>query len=526
MEKLDMCKIKKLSKEQKLNIIKENEKLKKDSENKEKEMESLIKENEKLTKEIEMKLLKSMKEKTYIIDKEIYKLYDSYQQNVDDNIQTKDLLEKEKSEKLFNEFKNCISKINIDKNNNNININMGNNIDEKNKFLDKNDINNIINHRFGVNLTISNFLKFVDNAIINNINKNWDLDHRVKLFLRIEIICYTEIKKIFYDEIPEHIKQLKLEILLNIFLQKKYLNDDIMNNLIMIRIENYSTVPLSYGIKFLNPVDNKTYIFNKDYIIKRITNNVGIMNAYYKTIQKYVTDKFDKNNLKQKLIEIINNTNIYFCDIPKDIFSFIICNGDIFIKGKYLEEAFDEYENEKENYYNFTAISKIYMKILHELANKLIYILREEYNNKNRNEYNNYFYKSFLFKSDQDFNFDLLEDIDIDKETDYYEINKNNIKEISNKEINDIINYNNLHNNQNEFGDRGNFFDDEIFLGKRQTFITKKISELFLLSSCKNYKNYVKVMTDLIENCEDSNEQFVEEGGTLCYHSYVRGYNK
>ena len=107
-----MCKIKKLSKEQKLNIIKENEKLKKDSENKEKEMESLIKENEKLTKEIEMKLLKSMKEKTYIIDKEIYKLYDSYQQNVDDNIQTKDLLEKEKSEKLFNEFKNCISKIN------------------------------------------------------------------------------------------------------------------------------------------------------------------------------------------------------------------------------------------------------------------------------------------------------------------------------------------------------------------------------------------------------------------------------
>ena len=237
-----MCKIKKLSKEQKLNIIKENEKLKKDSENKEKEMESLIKENEKLTKEIEMKLLKSMKEKTYIIDKEIYKLYDSYQQNVDDNIQTKDLLEKEKSEKLFNEFKNCISKINIDKNNNNININMGNNIDEKNKFLDKNDINNIINHRFGVNLTISNFLKFVDNAIINNINKNWDLDHRVKLFLRIEIICYTEIKKIFYDEIPEHIKQLKLEILLNIFLLKKYLNDDIMNNLIMIRIENYSTV--------------------------------------------------------------------------------------------------------------------------------------------------------------------------------------------------------------------------------------------------------------------------------------------
>jgi hypothetical protein len=279
---------------------------------------------------------------------------------------------------------------------------------------------------------------------------------------------------------------------------------------------------LGNGIKFQKSKNDKTYIFNKEYIIKRITTNAGIMNAYYKTIQKFVTDKFDKKNLKQKITNIVNNTNIYFCDLPKCYIGITICNGDIFIPGKYLQEAL--YKSDNNINYNFTAISKIYLTILHELANKIQYDLRKDYKNKDEI---NYFIKTFLFKKDIDSNFDLIENIDIENEQDYYEINKSNLTQIDDKEIEKIISYNNLHIIPTEL-ESGNFFDDEIYLGNKIKYVTIQLSEFFLFYSCKNYKNFIIIINDLfksynMERTTNSNYKLIgEEEPVICYHSYIR----
>ena len=486
--------------------------LKTENEKKDAQILNLKTENEAILKQC-------MKEKFYFIDENIYKKYDSEQQDTNDNIQMKIIPDKIKCENEFNKFKNSVSSIDTKINNK---VNKINNTSNISKFLDKNDLNNIINHKFGDNMTIDNFLKAFNNAIINNINKNWELQDRKTLKAEIEKM-YNEVKKIFYNEIPEHIKQLKLDMLLSSILSKEYIEKDINANFVTINTQNYSTIPLGNGIKFLNPIDDKEYKFNKDYIIKKITNNVGIMNAYYKTIQKFITNKFDKSQLKKTIIQIVNNTNIYFCDLPKSYLGVTICNGDIFISGKYLQEALHKSDNK---YYNFTAISKIYLTILHEIAHKLQYTLRKDY--KSEDECN-YFIKTFFFKTDTDRAFDLLENIQIDQGQSYYQVKFNVFKKLNNDELDDAKLYEALHTIPTEC-ESGDFFDNEIYLGKKQTYVTKKISEFFLLSSCERYNDYIEQMKNLFEgkNSErttNANYKFIGEGETLCYHSYIRGYN-
>ena len=172
--------------------------LKTENEKKDAQILNLKTENEAILKQC-------MKEKFYFIDENIYKKYDSEQQDTNDNIQMKIIPDKIKCENEFNKFKNSVSSIDTKINNK---VNKINNTSNISKFLDKNDLNNIINHKFGDNMTIDNFLKAFNNAIINNINKNWELQDRKTLKAEIEKM-YNEVKKIFDNEMPEHIKQLK-----------------------------------------------------------------------------------------------------------------------------------------------------------------------------------------------------------------------------------------------------------------------------------------------------------------------------
>ena len=527
MSELINIEIKKLTEEEVKKILQQNELLSKQNKALIEENKALIEEN----KDLQLKLKNSnetnevlskqiMKEKVNIINKEIYEAYDKSQTSeikFDNDIEMKGPETKENNEKLFNEFKTYVSQIDIVNSNSNANKNTNNN-----KFLDKKEINSIINHKFGDNLSINNFLNAFSNAIRYNVNVNWELKDRKDLKKKIESLYDKEIKEIFYNEIPEHIKQLKLDMILSSTLSKQYTEKDINANFVTIQTQNYSRVPLENGIKFKKSKNDKTYIFNKEYIIKRITTNAGIMNAYYKTIQKFVTDKFDKKNLKQKITNIVNNTNIYFCDLPKCYIGITICNGDIFISGKYLQEALHNSDNNI--YYNFTAISKIYLTILHELAHKIQYDLRENYKNKDEI---NYFIKTFLFKKDIDSNFDLIENIDIENEQDYYEINKGNLNQIDNNEIEKIKSYNNLHCIPTEL-ESGNFFDDEIYLGNKIKYVTIQLSEFFLFYSCKNYKNFIIIINDLFKlynkkRTTNSNYKLIgEEEPVICYHSYIR----
>ena len=498
-------------------LKKEYESLTKKNESQEKEYESLEKTKEVLKKQI-------MNEKVPIVNKDVYENFDKQQKDKESDIEMKVLKETNYYEENFNQFKKYVSNIDIISSNNN---KKNDNEELKNIFLEKNEINSIINHKFGDNLSIKEFLNAFDKAIKNNINKNWELNERLSLKQNIEIIYDKEMKQLFYEEIPNHIIQLKLDMLLNIVLCKKYIEKDFNANFVTLKTENYSLLPLKTGIQFTSPYDNTTYIFNKDYIIKKIINNAGILNAYFKTIQKFITNKFDKNNLKNRISNIVNKTNIYFCDLPKFYRGVTICNGDIFISGKYLQESLKIIND---NYYNFTAISKIYLTLLHEFANKILYTLSSEFKSENES---NYFIKAFLFKEDQDFNFDLIEDININKTNeDYYEINKTKLINYDDKDIESTTEYKNLHRIPTEC-DSGKFFDDELYLGKKQLSVTKKISEFFLLYTCPSYKHYIIIMKNLLEDIEgeiESNSNYKlfdeEEDIFICYHSYVRNLKK
>ena len=313
-------------------------------------------------------------------------------------------------------------------------------------------------------------------------------------------------------------------MLLSSVLSKVYIEKDINANLITISSENYSSVPLNKGIEFIDPYNNKKHVFNKNYIIKRIINNVGIMNGYYKTIQKFVTNQYQKNKLKDLIKNIVNKTNFYFYDLPKSYLGVTICNGDIFISGKYLQESLHISENNR--FYNFTAISKMFLTILHEIAHKIQYLTRMKYYDTFNS---NYFIKTFLFKDDEDLNFDSIEEIEIEDKEDYYTKNEKIIGKLNDNEISRIIEYSNLHKIPTKL-ESGEFFDDEIYLGSKQLYVTKKICEFFLLSSCKNYKNFIIIMNYLFANknnerTRNSNFKMIEGEPTICYHSYIRSEN-
>ena len=484
----------------------------------------ISKEKEILTKQIR-------NEKVNIINKDVYQLYDSIQKTDEDDIEMTDSTDENQYEKNFNEFLKYLNEINTEPNTSN---NLNNSSDEDDDddsyndptiFLTKNEINKIINHNFGDNLSDTEFLKAFKIAIINNVNNNWKLIHR-KLFKEsILKLSESKIKEIFYHKVPLHIRQLKLDILLNATLSKIYKIEEMNLNYIIIELENYSTIPLQNGIKFYDPIGKKDILFDKNYIIKKILNNVGILNAYYKVIQKFVTNKFDKKKLAHKIKEIVNNTNIYFCDLPKKYLGITICNGDIFISGKFLQESLHKSKN---NYYNFTAVTKIYLTLLHEFAHKIQYILRRDFGNKDET---NYFIKTFHFINDNFLNFDLIENIQLEKDeknNDYFMCQK--MKLLPKNDLGILKSYIYLHNIPTPC-ESGDFFDSEIYLGQTQSIVNKKICEFFILSSCKNYDEYVSVINEILSHDKErsTNAAYKEyEYGkkAVCYHSYVRNnYN-
>lgn len=470
----------------------------------------------------EAKIKKFMNEKVDNINPEIYKSYDLLQKDEIEMEVEKYETESTEKIKMFEKFKEYINQIDI------ISDNIGSieNHDEGNndirKLLDSKDINDIINHEFGKNIKKNKFLEAFGKAISKNVNKNWIKKDRIDFRDNLESIIDSKIKEIFFDTIPSHIIQLRMDNLLCTVLTKVYnTSNKAIEYLITQESTNYSTNPLEKGIEFINPENKKKYLFNKRYIKNQINNNVGINNAYYKLIQKFITNKYNKTQLKKDINDIIDKTNIYFCDLPKKVLGITICNGDIFITGKYLQEALHNSPNNK--YYNSTAVSKIFLNLLHEIAHKLQYTIRKNYIPND-----NYFIKTFYFKNENDFNFDKIEKIKLDVDANNFNINKN-IK-LSNAEIDNITKYNKLHDNITRC-ESGEFFDNEIYLGKEQKFVTKSISNFFLFYACQDYNDYVYIMKSFLDKIYSSDERttncnykIIDDQKIYCYHSLVRGY--
>ena len=305
-----------------------------------------------------------------------------------------------------------------------------------------------------------------------------------------------------------------MDVLLDLLLipsnEFKTSNDDIK----ILGIKNCTKMPLFTGIKFTDPKSKKEILFNKDFIKSKINTNIGILNAFYKMLQKFTDVKhLDLNQLINKINNMIDSTYIYFCDMPNNNCGITISNGDIYIAGDFLNEALgetEEYKNlttrKSQIDYKFKAISKIYLTLLHEFGHKLHYLIRKKQSKKDE-------WKDNFFDHSEEINFDdKLECFD-DLSGTYF---------IQTKKA-----YTNIHQNKiiNESGD---FFDRELYLGNPFSGVDIQISEYFLSNRCREYNNYIKKLKDLkkIFNQKSSRSSIskfkIVDNGSKCHFGIMR----
>ena len=73
-------------------------------------------------------------------------------------------------------------------------------------------------------------------------------------------------------------------------------------------------------------------------------------------------------------------------------------------------------------------------------------------------------------------------------------------------------------------------------------FVSKSISEFFVLSACQNYKDFIEIMYSILDKIDkekdyyidkdddkkektlNSNYKLIDDGIGYCYHSYARGF--
>ena len=233
-------------------------------------------------------------------------------------------------------------------------------------------------------------------------------------------------------------------------------------------------------------------------------------------LQKFTNIKhINLDDLTKKINDMIDSTRIYFCDMPINTCGITISNGDIYISGDYLYEALGEtkeykslQDNDKKNYYKFTAICKIYLTLLHEFSHKLHYLVRKK-ESKNDDWMNNFF--------------DHSEEINPDYKLEYFiDLRKKNIKYETKK------NYTHLHQNK-ILEESGEFFDVELYLGPSISEVDNATCDFFLSERCSSYEDYIKKIKEIRNNINNksttrsSNSKFKIIGNRArCYFSIVR----
>ena len=345
----------------------------------------------------------------------------------------------------------------------------------------------IIKNKIGNKLDSQQFMDGVDKSI-EIISKTWPKNQIITLKEELKQFDFSKFD--FDKDCP--LSNLKKDSFLDLLLSKgKQFNADNID-LKNLGIKNCAKSPLTTGFQFFDPNSGTNKVFNKQFILKKITTNIGIVNAYYKMIQKFTKVKNLKfNDLIAYLEDIVLNANIYFCDLPKDVCGKTISNGDIYIAGDYLSEALGETNDfkcltnqEDKIYYSFTAICKIYLTLIHEYSHKLYYVIKEKYSKDG-------------------------------------------------KIIPVYCNYKNIHNKKDS-NVSGNFFEKELYLGKPLKELTHEICEFYLSKRCSNYSSYINILRKLKSRANkpgcrmDSNSRFKiinNLKGSSCYFSVKRNCN-
>ena len=211
--------------------------------------------------------MKLIGEKIFMLSRRKYIMHIDKLQNDNIGMETeKNEAESIELNKIFEKFKGYVEKIDIISDNigspSNHEENKNDNDDEN--LLSTNEINDIINHEFGKNLEKNEFLEAFRKAILKNVNINWIKEDRIDFKNKINSMLNSRIKEFFFDKVPSHIIQLRMDILLCTSLTKVYNTSSKFTDFLIIQEStNYSINPLEKGIDFTNPKNQKKYSFNK-----------------------------------------------------------------------------------------------------------------------------------------------------------------------------------------------------------------------------------------------------------------------
>ena len=444
-------------------LEKKVEKLTETMKDKDNEIINLKKKNDNLEKEKKELIFYGEYEKNFkYCEEELYKKFDLIQKQ----IKRRKIKRKRRNKIIrYKKIKNIFSQIKDIKKT------------KKKKKIQYNKNNKIIHISIGDEMSDENFFQSLNDAI-KRINNNWNENDIKNLNDELSEIDFSFI----HLNSNSPLTNLKKELLIDIVLQEKY--EENSKDFRMLRIKNSTKIPIIKGIPF--KIKEEYVYFNKEFIIDKILGNIGIINAFYRTIQNFTPiSQMDLNDLKKKIKEMINNTNIYFCDLPNDIYGLTIYNGDIFIRGDFLKEALGETKDykqlnqTKQPFYILTAIAKIYFTLLHEFAHKLHYILRNEKGDEDWMQ--NFFDHSQTLKED---NYKFYEFISLNQNIQSKKTSKNTKK--------------------NESGD---FFEEELYLGTTLLEITEEMCNFFLNDKCDNYKEYIQKMKNIKINLNKKNKK-------------------
>ena len=350
----------------------------------------------------------------------------------------------------------------------------------KKKSKNHDEINEIINIKIGNKISNKQFINSVKTSI-KNIENDWNKKEIFKFKKDLNNLDYINIDS------EDPLSFLKKDIIIDLLLQNHYKSKN--KEIRILKIKNCSKIPLKNGIKFENPKNDEVFTFNKEFIKKKILNNIGIINSYYFTIQKFTKKQYMKFDvLKKKIIEMIDNTNIYFCDLPSDIYGVTISNGDIYIRGDFLQEVLVSKSKNIKNIKKIqaTAICKIYLTLLHEFAHKLHYMIRKEYENEEK------WMGNFFIPSEQ---------CDFDKTSIFYFDNYDGLENVEIKEKDKEENENEI------FNESGNYFDSNLYLGNTLYEIIEKTYEFFLFEDCTSYDTYKNTMNEILSSSKNNGER-------------------
>lgn len=141
------------------------------------------------------------------------------------------------------------------------------------------------------------------------------------------------------------------------------------DNFSLLKVENSTGSPI-VSMDFGNKKENRLDI-------QELQDNF-CSPIYIKNYQKALKKFFDKIPSEKKLKEYIRNNlqkyNIYFCDLPADVLAFTIHTGNIYLKGEYLYEYYNE--NKEDNL--LLVREKIILNIGHEIMHLLMREISEE----------------------------------------------------------------------------------------------------------------------------------------------------